>query len=126
MPPDRSIQGGTTAVDAVGAAPLAAGSELNTIVTVGTTDVPINVPTGTWNYLKVIVETADRYVAVAVNEAAVLGTAGTPPDPVWGAGDLILGTSTEFQPLVPALTAADDLHLIASAGSTVVRLVLRK
>lgn len=106
---------------------LAKGKLFNSTAIIGITDVPITVPApGPWSYIKIIVETPDRKIGVAINEAAVLGTVGTPPVPIWGAGDVILGTSTEFQPLVPPLKVGDTLHFIASLASTTITFVLRK
>lgn len=124
----RGEQSEVTAVTAGG---LGTGLAKNFIATIGTSNVPMNVPEGgPWSYLKVIVETDGRYVAVNVNAPASFGTAGTPPNPVSGDGDVIFGTGVEEQALTPSvrvnLSSTDQLHFIASAAGTAIRYVLKK
>lgn len=116
-----------TEITEVTAGGLAQAAAVNTIATIGTADVPMSVPAGgPWQYIKVIVETDGRYIAVAVNEVASFGTAGTPPAPVYGTGDVIFGTGVEEQALTPAISDSDVLHFIASAAGTAIRYVLKK
>lgn len=116
-----------TEITEVTAGGLTQAGAVNTIATIGTSDVSINVPAGgPWSYLKVIVETDGRYVSVAVDEVASLGTAGTPPNPVFGVGDVIFGTGVEEQALTPAIDDSNVLHFIASAAGTAIRFVLKK
>lgn len=124
MAGDWSSTSGVGVVGGVGAGAVAQGGVKNAPVTVGTSDVPINLPTGSWRYVRVIVVAADAVVATAVNEPAVLGTAGTPPDPTWGAGDVSIGPWTELKPVskangAPLIGGTDVIHLIASATTVV-------
>jgi hypothetical protein len=123
----ESTGGLASSIENVFAGSLTEDAAINASLSVGVADIPINVPAGgPWNYLKVLVQTVDQWVVVAVNEPAVLSAGGTLPDLTWGAGDVLLGPSSEFQPLVPALDSGDVLHLIASAPGTMVRLVFRR
>jgi hypothetical protein len=121
---DWSTANGIGVVGGVGAGGITQAGIINAPVTVSTSDVTINLPIGSWRYVKVLVVTADLVVATAVNEAASIGTAGTPPTPSWGVGDIDIGASVEMKPITkangaPLVGGTDVIHVRASGAGTV-------
>lgn len=111
--PDRSVSGGVSVLGAVDAAPLGSGRCVNRQVTVGTSDGTIALPTGTWRYVEYTILTADARVAIAIDEAATLGTSD------WGVGQSKTGVSGAFMPTTPLVGGTNVLHAIASVSAQV-------
>lgn len=117
MPPDRSVQGGTVAVDAVGAAALGQGTAKRITATVNTA-LTITPPAGTWRYLKVSNLTADTWLSVGINESPVAAPSADPGVAAdWEAGYDVIAGQSELIPLTGTITT---IRLLSSASVSAV------
>lgn len=121
---DWTSANGVVVIGGVGAGVVTQGGIINAPVTVGISDVPINLPAGRWRYVKVVVVTASLVVATAVNEVASIGAVGTPPNPTWGKGDIDFDAGADLKPITkadgsPLIGGTDVVHVVASGAGTV-------
>lgn len=116
MPVDRSVSGGSVAVDLVSAAPIGQGASKRITVSVGTSAYTISPPAGAWRYLRVLNTHASGLLSVAINEDPVAAPAANPGVAGdWEAGYDVGPGGAELIPITGTLTT---IRLLSDTAGT--------